>query len=635
MRHSAQTIINSLKKMHVTYALIFVAAILLRAAKVFRVDFAPWWDGVGWGYADLWTSQAAALAYSASNAGLDFKTEGLLYVPLMGIFLKIFGFTPGINIWAWFLVLISAAIPVIAASTIHSLTGRLGGSIIVAILVTLDPVQEAFGLNGWSDSITFFAVSLSFLAFTRAVASPSKKRLIALGIAISLTALSHATWTWPAMCWALLTWPLLSLRHTWGGLDASNHSHLGKTRLAIPILSFVGSMLLVNFLIVSVGPSSSDNIFPVFSSDIDNQRALVTRLNPDVDWESWESTDTIRTFLFVVPPKFPSLMFDLIGQQITGVLHLSAWILCGLGAALIYIARNESGQHMSRWLLLALPLFAWVAWSPEARTNAAVPGLLLILAMAWIYVPTTRGLLIAIIPITALLAIFLPHNTHFRHSNAVLYVLILIFGLVIARAAANWQTNSSRYNYSDSDLLATSFRCAPTCFLLIFIAWTIVQAALGFSFRQTEDRYLHWLGSLMHKEDVLLTSGNVNPWHIASIIPAPVIYDVEHGGRLFVDGKATGWGPNLRTTLGPVQTNQELVSTLRQSGKIWVYRPGKPVTRPLVAFRQLTVTSPPEFYTLHAVDHFPDGNGRPAFMLGPPVHTGNTPPDLPSQTGRG
>ena len=87
MRHSARAIPNFLQKMHVAYALIFVAAVLLRAAKVFRVDFAPWWDGVGWGYADLWTSQAAALAYSASNAGLDFKTEGLLYVPLMGVFL--------------------------------------------------------------------------------------------------------------------------------------------------------------------------------------------------------------------------------------------------------------------------------------------------------------------------------------------------------------------------------------------------------------------------------------------------------------------------------------------------------------------------------------------------------------------
>ena len=210
-------------------------------------------------------------------------------------------------------------------------------------------------------------------------------------------------------------------------------------------------MLLVNFLIAVVGPSSSDNIFPVFSSDIDNQRALVTRLNPDVDWDEWEPTDTIRTFLFIVPAKFPSLMFDLIGQQITGVLHLSAWILCGLGAALIYVARNESGRHISRWLILALPFFAWVSWSPAAHTNAAVPGLLLILAMAWIYVPTTRGLLIAIIPITALLAIFLPHNTHFRHSNAVLYALVLIFGLAIDSAAARWQANSSRYKYFDSN----------------------------------------------------------------------------------------------------------------------------------------------------------------------------------------
>ena len=139
----------------------------------------------------------------------------------------------------------------------------------------------------------------------------------------------------------------------------------------------------------------------------------------------------------------------------------------------------------------------------------------------------------------------------------------------------------------------------------------------------------------MNKEDVLLTSGNVNPWHIASIVPAPVIYDVEHGGRLFVDGNATGWGPNIRTALGPVQTHEDLMSMLSESGKIWFYRPGKPVARPLVTFRQLTVASPPEFYTLDAVDHFPDAEGRPAFMLGTPVHTGNTPPDLPSQTGRG
>ena len=617
------------------YLLTFFSAAILRSARVFRVDFAPWWDGVGWSYADLWTSQAADLAFHASNAGLEFKTEGLLYVPLMGLFLKVFGFTLGIEIWAWTLVLISATIPVMAAGTVHALTGRLGGAAIAAILVTLDPVQEAFGLNGWSDSITFFAISLSFLAFARAARKPTRSRLIGLGLALGFTALSHATWTWPAVTWAVMSWPLLALRRHW---LSSNESEIlpGSTlRLATPVLSFFVTVLSINFLIAAIGPSSTEGMFPVLSSDINNQRALVTRLNPEVEWDTWEPSDTIRTFLFVVPGRFPGLLFDLIGQQITGVLHFSAWLLAGLGAALLYLAATGEKKRVSRWSLLALPVIAWVAWSPQAATNAAVPALFLILALAWIYVPPTRGLLVAVLPIAALLAIFLPHNTHFRHSNAVLYALLLISGVIFDTAAAQWQARRSQSSPVGSIRLTSILGFAPVGLLVIFLVWSTIQSASAYGFRRAEDDYLRWLGDVMEEGDILLTSGNVNPWHVQRLVAAPVVYDVEHGGRLFVTGGSLSWGPRLSAVVGQTRTHQDLLSALGETGRIWFYRPGEPAPEPMVAFRQLVTESPSALYTLDTVDRFPGDPTRPAFIVGRPVEDDSSPPELPSQTGRG
>ena len=617
------------------FGLIFVSALLLRAARVLRVDFAPWWDGVGWGYADLWTSQAADLAFNASTAGLEFKTEGLIYVPLLGAFLKVFGFTPGIEIWAWVLVLISATIPVMAAATVHTLTGRLGGAAITAILVTLDPVQEAFGLNGWSDSITFLAVSLSFFTFVRAAVKPTRGRMIAMGLALGFTALSHATWTWPAISWALMSWPLLTLRRHWLTPTEPDRSPGHSMRFATPLITFFVTVLVANFIVLAVGPPSGDSLFPILSSDTNNQRALVTTLNPDVQWDTWEPADTVKTFLFVVPGRFPSLLSDLIGQQITGVLHLSAWVLLGLGAALLYLACTAVRRPVSRWSLLVLAVFACLTWWPPGATNAAVPALLLILILAWIYVPPTRGLLIAILPVTVLLAIFLPHNTHFRHSNAILYGIVLVIGVVIDGAVERWWSRHSQLSQSAWSRALQALRVAPAGLLIILVVWAISQSAAAYSFRRAEDSYLRWLGTIMEPGDVLLTSGNVNPWRVQSRVAAPVVYDVEHGGRLFVTGKSPAWGPNLGTVIGPVRTHDDLLSKLGENRRIWFYRPGEPNAEPLVTFRKLVADSPSAYYSLDPVAHFPDDPTRPAFVVGRPLEDDRSPPELPSQTGRG
>jgi hypothetical protein len=616
-------------------SLIFVSAVLLRSARVFRVDFAPWWDGVGWGYADLWTSQAADLAFNVSTAGLDFRTEGLVYVPLLGIFLKIFGFTPGMEIWAWVLVLISATIPVMAAGTVHALTGRLGGAVLVAILVTLDPVQEAFGLNGWSDSITFFAVSLSFLTFARAAARPTRSRLVALGMALGLTALSHATWTWPAMSWAVMSWPLLAFRRHWWTTGNADHPGGPTIRLATPLLAFLVTILVVNFLVLAIAPESADNLFPVLSSDTNNQRALISTLNPDVEWDTWEPADTVRTLLFVVPGRFPSLLADLIGQQITGVMHLSTWLLLGMGAALLYIASTVGRKTVSRGALLALPVFAWLAWSSQATFDATVPALILTMALAWIYVPQSRGLFIAILPITALLAIFLPHNTHFRHSNAILYAVLIVFGLVVDAAAARWQGGRFKFSPGRWDRVALTLRLAPAGLVVILLAWAISQSAAAYSFRRAEDSYLRWLGTIMEPGDLLLTSGNVNPWRVQRLIGSPVVYDVEHGSRLFVTGDSPTWGPRLSAIIGTFETHEEFLATLSANGRNWFYRPGSPAFEPLVVFSQLGADTSATYYSLDPVAHFPDDPTRPAFVVGQPLEDDRSPPDLPSQTGRG
>ena len=81
-------------------------------------------------------------------------------------------------------------------------------------------------------------------------------------------------------------------------------------------------------------------------------------------------------------------------------------------------------------------------------------------------------------------------------------------------------------------------------------------------------------------------------------------------------------GPGIR------QVNEHLAERLRVQEV-----PSAP--EPMVAFRQLVTESPSALYTLDTVDRFPGDPTRPAFIVGRPVEDDSSPPELPSQTGRG
>ena len=234
---------------------LFVAAALVRATPVIRLDYAPWWDGVGYGYGDLWTGQALRLA-DGDFAALSFYSEGLMFVPVPAVFFKTLGVATGMHAWAIFLVMVSAAIVPIAAHTVYLITRQPIGALAIGVLTIFDPVSTWYGSNGWSDAQTFLSVALACWAFALCARKPTFPRLLLLGVVLATLALGHTTWLYPATFWALVTPVLVATREKWfpGALDLPDPGVRRRwlRRVAVPS-GYFAAVALVTLSVVSVG----------------------------------------------------------------------------------------------------------------------------------------------------------------------------------------------------------------------------------------------------------------------------------------------------------------------------------------------------------------------------------------------
>lgn len=619
---------TGLDRPRIAYAMVFTAALLSRLATVQRGVFTPWWDGIGWGYADLWIGGAVGLAFEGSTRGLHFTTEGLTYVPVLALFLKIFGLSSGLEAWSFVLIAVSALVALFAVMTVHLITGRLLGGVVAGALVIFDPVLEWFGLNGWSDSFTFLGVAASFLLFFAAARRPTLPRLALLGVSLAFLALGHATWTWPALAWAILAWPLLANRRWFARTTPPRDRPYGRLRFAIPLLAFLVSMMAVNWFLVGAGIAESGNYVPVFSSDVNNQRSLVSWIEPDVEWDTWEPSDTIRTFVFTIPGLIPTLFSDLAGQQLTGAIPFSALLLLILAIGVCGLALARGSPRLSGWALFGPAVFAVLAVALDPVDNAAVVILMLVLGVAWIYLPAVRTILLLIGPLTIILTVFFPVITHFRHSNAVLYALVLIAGVVVD---SGLRSAPERRAW----LVGRFSTLAVAAGLLILVGIGVFQAVTAMQFRLAEERYLGWLGGIMESGDVLLTTGDVNPWRVHEIVGNPVAFDIEHGGRLLITDSTSRWDQKVPAVAELPATTEEILAALAGDGRLWFYRPHDRAAEPLFVPRLGSDDGHASFYSLVPVAPYPEDNFRAAMGVGVPVVTPLEPASLPSQTGRG
>jgi hypothetical protein len=562
---------------NVTTAL-FVAAVLIRYTAFVRGDYSAWWDGGTPfpGYADLWISNATHLAFEGTPRGLRFSYEGLLYTICMAPFLKAFGLYGGLVIWSHVLILSSALIAPIAMATIRAVGGHVAGAALVGILVAFDPVLAWYGLNGWSDSATMFAAALAFLLFIRAAQHPSHLKLVCFGMTLAILALDHATWTWPALAWALVCIPFMYKAPRWlpAPVQAShlNRSHRSIRRTLLPLIVLIASLSLANIGLLAIGSADPGNVFPVLTSDSGNQRRLAMYYDGNLEWDAWRPSDTARTIATKFPAVAPQQISTLVRQQIGPAIPFVTWLLVANGLALAVIATSSHKHRSVNVLGLAGFLLATViAWRIDLTSDPVAAGLMLVLGLAWVYSPTARTILLVSMPILGIIVLWTGTITGLRHSSMGSYVLYLISGILVGEAGRIWATTSVPRRLTWARIAAGRTVGVLTAASIVF---GISQFFGAFQSRANLEGYTKWLDTVLPPNAVIMTKGNVDPWHVASQLDRDVIYDVENGARLVLDSSNTRWGQRLSKVYPDAPTNADLIRSIQAGGReIFWYTP--------------------------------------------------------------
>ena len=559
-------------------AAIFVVAVLIRYTAFVRGDYSAWWDGGTPfpGYADLWISNASHLAFEGAPRGLWFSYEGLLYTIGMAPFLKAFGLYGGLVIWSHVLILSSALIAPIAMASIRAIGGHISGSMLIGLFVAFDPVLAWYGLNGWSDSATMFAAALAFLLFIRAAQHPSYLKLVCFGATLAILALDHATWTWPAFAWALMGIPLIYTAPRWlpTPVQAShlNRSQRSIRRTVLPLIVLIASLCLANIGLLAIGSTEPGNALPVLTSDSGNQRRLAMYYNADLEWDAWQPSDTARTIATRFPAVAPQQISALVGQQIGPAIPFVTWLLIANGLALVVIA-TSSRKHYSVSVLglVGFLIATAVAWRIDLTSDPVAAGLMLVLGLAWVYSPTARTILVVSMPILGIILLWTGTITGLRHSSMGSYVLYLVSGIVVGEAGRIWANTAQPRRLTWTRRVAGQTVSVLTAVSILF---GISQLFGAFQSRVNLEEYTKWLDTVLPPNAVIMTKGNVDPWHVASLLDRDVIYDVENGARLVLDSSNTRWGRRLSKVYPDAPTNAKLMRSIQAGGReIFWYTP--------------------------------------------------------------
>ena len=550
---------------------IFLAAVVLRYAAFIRGDYSAWWDGGTPfpGYADLWIGNATQLAFEGTPRGLWFSYEGLLYTIAIAPFLKGFGLYGGLVTWSHVLILSSALIAPIAMATVRALGGHIAGTALVGILVAFDPVLTWYGLNGWSDSATMFTAALAFLLFIRAARQPSRLRLIYFGATLVILALDHATWTWPAFAWALACIPLIHKAPLWlpAPIQTSqlNQSRRSIRRTMLPLIVLIVGLSLANIGLLAIGSTEPGNVFPVLTSDSGNQRRLAMYYDPNLEWDAWQPSDTGRAIATKFPTVAGQQLATLVTRQIGPAIPLATWLLVANGLALTVIAASSrKNLSVSAIGLVGFLIAVIVVWRIDLASDPIAVGLMLVLGLAWAYSPTSRTILVVSMPILGIILLWTGTITGLRHSSIGSYVLYLVSGILVGEAGIILGRVARPQRLLWVRMLAGHTGAALATVSIIFGSIQLFDALQS---RLHLDRYTRWLDTLLPPNAVIMTKGNIDPWHVASQLNRDVIYDVENGARLVLDGANTAWGRRLSQVYPDALTNEELMRSIQAEGR--------------------------------------------------------------------
>jgi hypothetical protein len=600
---------------------LFVAALLIRAAAFVRLDYAAWWDGAGWGYSDaVWIGKALRLADGDVSA-LSYRGEGLMFIPVQALLFKVFDIALGFQVWAWFLVVSSALVVPIAAHTVFLATGRLVGAVLTGAFVIFDPVASWFGLNGWSDGQTMIAVAFSCWMFMLCARRASLPRQLILALSLSVLALGHATWTYPAFVWALFAWPLLASRARWFPRalpDSIRPARFGWMR-TLPVPSLFLVVVLAVVLSVSNLDSDADQArgLGTLFGDTNNQRALVVTYDPSVTWYEWETRDSIRVIFTIFPTRFPEMLATIMLGHLDNVVPLYRWLLMSIALSTFVIV-------LSRWRhpfpspigTLGIPVIAILFLSDQAMAEPSVMLTYLVLGLAWMYVPLVRALTLLFIPFLTLMTLYVPLLTQTRHTNAIVFFVFLVAGICLSLA---FDAIASRRR-GDFTRGTSAIRAIPIpVAIIVLVIVGVFQAADAAQGRRSEAQYLAWISTQVGEDSIILTSPNVDPWEVRRITGASVLYDAENGGRLVLADDTPAWGVTSIQLYSGYKSSVVLFDELRLQGhELWFYSPWDGADPGSIAPNLIPEDFRPEFQ-LVSVGAYPAQPGRSALKLGPPL----------------
>ena len=552
------------------YSALFVVAYVFRLAPYLRNDLAPWWDGWGLGHGDTWIDLAVPMAEAADlSVFSSIHTEGFVYVPLLAAFLKALGLSAGMVWFGHFLVVASALIPVFAAATLATLTGRQAGGILAGLVLAFDPVLVWFGLNGWSDSVTFFAVALALLAFAAAARRPSARRLVALGLALTLLALSHGPWLYPAAFWAAAAGPLIAARARW--LPAAGPYERSRRLLATPLVTLALGYVAMGAFQWSrfPPPNGIRGLADVPLIGHSSVQGVVSRFSETFGERSY-APGTPGSFVGAAGGWLAELgehVSFFIDAHVVQPFPFFPLIMAVIGAVALRLAwQRHRAVPVSRAGLAALPILAVPVFWPGLEASTAGPTFLLLLALVWLVAPTGRALYAGLAPYLAVFLAIAEFSMH-RHTNVLIYAFILTGGTVIDAAA---REGALRLPWRAGWIRPLVVRRAIAVTMMSVVGAVIVvglvDVARAASERETERAYLTWLGSKLPANALVLTAGDVDPWTVADLTGRPVLYDAENGGRQLIEGRPFTWTRRVPSFYPDATESAHIISTLVESG---------------------------------------------------------------------
>jgi hypothetical protein len=236
----------------------------------------------------------------------------------------------------------------------------------------------------------------------------------------------------------------------------------------------------------------------------------------------------------------------------------------------------------------------------------------LTIGVVWMYIPVARVLMVLFGPIFGILILYLPLTTQPRHSNAIVFLLILLASIAIGLAVGQvkrW------YQDVDSRQFVAGQRMLISAGLIVLVGVGSVSTANAIGERLAEGRYLEWLGEQMGEDALLITVADVDPWQVLAVTGRPVIYDVENGARLAIEPDGPEWGVGFLSEFRGYDDEEDVFRTLEQRGySLWFYAPWRGAERQWFnpAF---TGSSARERIELTKVADYPEQIGRAALMV--------------------